>query len=186
MRSVWKLTGLGVPHELWAKERSADCVRSNMISWSINKFTKRFCSVCFAQLVRRDKSCGRTNRRCFSETMHLLKFRFVALGRCELFRQDVMAWKICNLLTRAYDEINHWVAIWMDLWEKNEGRYPCAPVINKGVWTSPYSKTHSAYQGGYSPIPSTDDTLQDLPHILEIAKLKLRLKLALEIQLYSA
>ena len=34
--------------------------------------TKRSCDVCFAQCARRDKSCGRTNRGCFTTTMPLL------------------------------------------------------------------------------------------------------------------
>ena len=36
------------------------------------QMTKRSCGVCFAQCTRRDKSCGRTNRGCFTTTMHLL------------------------------------------------------------------------------------------------------------------
>ena len=39
--------------------------------------TKRSCGVCFAQCARRDKSCGRTNRGCFTTTMprqHIRQF----------------------------------------------------------------------------------------------------------------
>ena len=39
---------------------------------SISKSTKRSCGFCFAQCARRDESCGRTNRGCFTTTMHLL------------------------------------------------------------------------------------------------------------------
>ena len=39
---------------------------------SISKFTKRSCGFCFAQCTRRDESCGRTNRGCFTTTMHLI------------------------------------------------------------------------------------------------------------------
>ena len=34
--------------------------------------TKRSCGVCFAQCARKDESCGRTNRGCFTTTLHLL------------------------------------------------------------------------------------------------------------------
>ena len=39
---------------------------------SISKSTKRSCAFCFAQCTRRDMSCGRTNRGCFTTAMHLL------------------------------------------------------------------------------------------------------------------
>ena len=39
---------------------------------SISKSTKRSCGFCIAQCARRDESCGRTNRGCFTTTVHLL------------------------------------------------------------------------------------------------------------------
>ena len=39
---------------------------------SISKSTKRSCGFCFAQCARKDESCGRINRGCFTTTMHLL------------------------------------------------------------------------------------------------------------------
>ena len=45
---------------------------------SVSKSTKRSCSFCFALCARRDESCGRTNRSCFTTTMHLLSHNALA------------------------------------------------------------------------------------------------------------
>ena len=40
--------------------------------WSIRKSSRRSYGVCFTQCASRDESCGRTDRSCFTTTMHLL------------------------------------------------------------------------------------------------------------------
>ena len=63
-KSCWSRSSM-----LEASSTVSSCHRARQ---SISKSTKRACGFCFAQCVRRDESCGRTNCGCITTTMHLL------------------------------------------------------------------------------------------------------------------
>ena len=54
---------------MWgALSTASSCHRA---SWSTSMSTKRYCSVCIVQWMRRGERCGRTTRGCFTMTTHL-------------------------------------------------------------------------------------------------------------------
>ena len=78
--------------------------------WSISKSTRRSCSICFTQCMRRDKSCGKTNRGCFTITMHLPQHteppavpdreEYWCTGKTSLFSCSCSMWLFFYLSTR--------------------------------------------------------------------------------------